>query len=376
MKKKFISVVNVVDIIVNLLKIRSVTGCEDNLRKYIIDFIKDKLNFQVIRNNVVAYPKNDKGSYPIAFVGHIDTVNNANDKDGIMEGDRIFGLGASDMKAGIAVMLSLINKFSDLPLLWIFYDREEGKYDDNGLNLVFQNFGDLLMKANFAIILEPTSNNIEMGCNGVINYGIWIRGKSGHSARRNTYQNPFYLSIPVIKYLESYEPEVYKRVIMFSNKSYELSFVSNAVITQIKGLKDLYTENDFRNVVPEYCFLNVNVRYTPNHEFANFNEDFKKGLEKYSIFKLDVIDYAPAGKIIMNKSLEHFIDWYLDNGEFGVFAKQAWTDVARFTLHGIPAINLGPGEPTQAHQVNEYSYISKMEQLELILNKYLVSLRI
>ncbi|MCX7759254.1 MAG: M20/M25/M40 family metallo-hydrolase [bacterium] len=367
---------SVVDIIVDLLKIKSITGYEDNLKKYIIDFIKDRLNFQVIRNNIVAYPKNDRGRYLVAFVGHIDTVDNANNKDGIMEGDKIFGLGASDMKAGIAVMLSLINKFSNLPLLWVFYDKEEGKYDDNGLNLVFQNFGDLLMKPNFAIILEPTSNNIEMGCNGVINYGIWIRGKSGHSARRNTYQNPFYLSLPIIKYLESYQPEEYKKVIVVADKSYELSFVSNAVITQIKGLNDLYTENGFRNVVPEYCFLNVNVRYTPNYEFADFNEYFRKNLGKYEIFKLDVTDYAPAGKIVINKYLEYFLDWYLNNGDFGVFAKQAWTDVARFTLHGIPAINLGPGEPTQAHQVNEYTHISKMEQLELILSKYLMSLRI
>jgi succinyl-diaminopimelate desuccinylase len=357
---------NVIDILKDIVKIKSITKQEDELKNYIINFLKIKnIDFFSIRNNIVV--RSEKES--IALVGHIDTVDNINEKNGIIEDDKIYGLGVSDMKSGIAIMLSLIQKFHKLPITWIFYDREEGSYNENGLELIFKNID--LKKIKFAIILEPTSNNIEIGCNGAINYELLIKGQSGHSAR--DYINPFYLAIPIIEKIKNYKREYFEKVLHFDEKEYKISYRSNCTITQIKGMIDIDKENNFRNVVPEYCFLNVNVRYTPDKNFNQVDEYFRRNFfsDTYSI---KLADHAPAGKIILNNDLENFISWYLKKGEFKILAKQGWTDVARFSLHNIAAINIGPGEPSQAHQKNEYSYISKIKQLHNILQEFIKQL--
>ncbi|MCS7165147.1 MAG: M20/M25/M40 family metallo-hydrolase [Candidatus Calescibacterium sp.] len=361
----------VISILLDLLRIKSVTAHEDEIKKYIVHKVKDRLFFSEVRNNIVCFSSE---SCYFALVGHIDTVDNINLKNGIVEDGKVFGLGASDMKAGIAIMLYLLQRFNHLPILWIFYDREEGSYNDNGLSLVFDKFRNILKNLKFAIILEPTSNNIELGCNGVINYGLWIKGKSGHSARPQTYQNPFYLSLPIVDFIANYKPVDYIHEISINSRNHKLCFTGNMVITQIKGYIDKTNENNFKNLVPEYCFINVNVRYTPNYNFEDFDKSFRNKMLGYKC-DIEIIDHAPAGKILINRELVEFLEWYLKNGDFEIHGKQAWTDVARFSLFNIPAINLGPGEPSQAHQKNEYAFISKIEQLSIILARYLQQLR-
>ncbi len=356
---------DVINILVNLLKIKSLYSQEDEIRRYIVDFLKSKGNIKVFRNNVVFF---NNENYKVAFVGHIDTIDNVNEKNGVIEGDKVFGLGASDMKAGIAVMLALASELHHLPIVWIFYDREEGNYEDNGLEIVFQNMK--IKDLEFAIIFEPTSNNIEIGCNGVINYGIWIRGKSGHSARKETYLNPFYLSIPLIQHFKGFQLNDYEKKIAIKSKEFILRYKNNAVITLVKGFMDYENENSFKNVVPEYCFINLNVRFTPNFDFEEIDGLYRKEIGSFSnIERIDILDRAPAGKVIINDALANFIDKFLSFGNFEIRAKQAWTDVARFSVHNIPAINLGPGLPEQAHQKNEYAQITKIQELYNIMKK-------
>lgn len=357
-----------IQILKELINIKSITRNENDIVDYIVDKIKGKLNFIVERNSIVAFSNCNNF---LAFVGHIDTVDNINEKNGLIEGDKIYGLGASDMKAGIAVMISLIQYFYNLPIIWIFYDREEGYFMENGLEIIFKKYLSLLSKVKFAIILEPTSNNVELGCNGVINYGLWIKGKSGHSSRKNTYINPFYKSLPILEYFKNYQAYNFSQIIEFENKKYELNYYSNAVITTIEGYNDFGAKSNFRNVVPEYCYMNLNVRFTPDKSFNSVDRDFREILDRFEIDRIDLIDSAPSGKIILNNELRRFLSWYLSNGDFCILPKQAWTDVARFTMYDIPAINLGPGEPNQAHQKNEYALLSKVIQLHEILFKYL-----
>ncbi len=366
-----------IETLIDLLKIKSLTGSENQIKNYIINFIqnhitdKDILNIFYKRNNIVIYPKSLATKNVLAFVGHLDTIDNINEYNGRIIDDKIYGLGSSDMKSGIAIILNLLKEFYTLNnIIWIFYDQEEGPYVNNGLNILFKELQNLFSKIELAIILEPTDNSIEVGCNGVMNIEILIKGKSGHSARPYSYVNPFY-KLPTlltnIKNFFKYEFNFSLKDIDINN---EIIFRSNCTITDIRGMLSKDSENNFKNVVPEYAKLNINIRFTPNFDKLKvikiFNSFFYKNLYKEN-YIIKIIDYASPGKIIINNMFKKFINFYnlFDDNilKKGIKAKEAWTDIATFTNRNISALNLGPGIPSLAHQKNEYVLTSNLNNL-------------
>lgn len=371
---------NLVLTLIDLLKIKSLTGFEQNIKNYILDYIKNIIsNDESIciyekRNNVVVYHKELSKRDMLAFVGHIDTVDNINEYNAKLINDRIYGLGSSDMKSGIAIILNLFKMFYNLNnIIWIFYDQEEGSYINNGLNILFRDLKELLSKIELAIILEPTNNYIEVGCNGVINIEVFIKGKSGHSARPYSYINPFYKLTNLLNSIQNFFRNEFKIFLNDYGINYdkEIIFRSNCVITEIKGMISKDIENKFKNVVPEYAKVNINIRFTPDFDKLKVIKDFNSYLYRIFYgenFVVKVIDYAPAGKIIINNMFKNLVNFYMcyDNkflyNKFlyniflskGIKVKEAWTDVATFTNQNISALNLGPGDPSLAHTKNEY----------------------
>jgi len=256
-----------IDILIRILAIKSLTGYESELADFILDFIKSFVNLNEVnvikeRNNIIVFNKeinlDKKNNQALALVGHIDTVDNINEYNLKVMDEKVYGLGSSDMKAGIAVMLVLLKYFYRFRnLVWIFYDQEEGSFINNGLNVVFSKYLGLIKNIDLAIILEPTDNYIEIGCNGVCNIEVFYKGKSGHSARKYSYINPFYKIIPLLSKIQ--ELHEFEAKVNILNK--EIVFKSNFVITDIKGVIDDFRDNKFRNLVPEYAKLNLNIRF-------------------------------------------------------------------------------------------------------------------
>ena len=121
-------------------------------------------------NLVVRRAEPDASRDRISFAGHLDTVPEP--EGGLpvrVEGERVYGRGASDMKAGDAVMLALLEVFpwqsSWAEPLFVFYEREEGPFAQNGLDRVFAESPEVL-DANLALVLEPTAGALEVGCVG------------------------------------------------------------------------------------------------------------------------------------------------------------------------------------------------------------------
>jgi len=363
-----------IDILIKILDIKSLTGYEDELADFILNFIKSYVNLNEIniikeRNNIVVFNKNinldKKNDQILALVGHIDTVDNVNEYNlRVIEG-KVYGLGSSDMKAGIAVMLLLLKHFYKFRnLIWIFYDQEEGSFINNGLNIVFRKCRDLIKNTDLAIILEPTDNYIELGCNGVCNVEVFYKGKSGHSARKYSYINPFYKIVPLLNKIQEL-PE-FEAKLNILNK--EIVFKSNFVVTDIKGVMNDFRDNKFRNVVPEYAKLNLNIRFPFTFNKGDLLSFINKFLYEVKVDIIKVVDYAPAGKIIFNNLLSDFINYYVKYfGDLRVKPKEAYTDVSKFTNDSISAINFGPGSPYLAHQKNEYVLISNLTQNFLFL---------
>ena len=298
-----------------------------------------------IGNSVVCDPCHDaeeRQSLPVvALVGHLDTVKCAERQDYEVRDGRVYGCGASDMKAGVAVMLALLDRWRELRgsrPVWIFYDAEEGPAEENGLQPVLES--GVLPPLDFAFILEPTDMGLQPGCMGTMHATVTVPGVRAHSARPWQGENAVYRAIPLLERFAARE----RRAVTFG----ELTFYEVMVVTQA------LTANS-KNVVPDALVLNVNVRFAPGTTADQAEAELRAVVDDGGA--VEITDCAPSGDVHLDHPL--IAEWRRAEN-LTVRPKQAWTDVARFTSNGIPAVNFGPGETSQAHQANEWCSVESL----------------
>ncbi len=291
------------------------------------------------------------GEPTVALVGHLDPVKCAVDQAYEIRDGRIYGCGASDMKAGIAVMISLLDRWRTLEHgrpVWIFYDGEEGPAEGNGLGPVLQS--GILPPLDFAFILEPTDRGLQPGCMGLLHATVTVQGTRAHSARPWQGQNALYKAIPLLQRLRDFG----RREVRFG----DLVFYEVIVATQAATFNS-------RNVVPDVLELNVNFRFAPGNTAERAEEELRALVGGDGEVK--VVDRAPAGDVYADHPL---IQEWCRREALQVLPKQAWTDVARFTTAGIPAVNFGPGETAQAHQAGEWASIESLDHAYGALRRF------
>jgi succinyl-diaminopimelate desuccinylase len=296
-----------------------------------------------IGNSVICDPARVDGRSPtVALVGHLDTVRCADDQDTEIRDDRVYGCGSSDMKGGVATMLALLKRWESLRSarpVWIFYDREEGPAEENGLQPVLESGA--VPPLDLAIVLEPTDRALHMGCMGTLHAHLTIRGQRAHSARPWQGWNAIYKAQSLLQKFATRE----RREVTFG----ELTFYEVMVVTRA------WTENS-ANVVPDKLLLNVNVRFAPGRTAEEAVAELRSLVGEDA--EVEIVDAAPSGTVYLDHPL---IEPWRSRGGLAIAPKQAWTDVARFTAAGIPAVNFGPGETAQAHQANEWCSIDSLE---------------
>jgi len=350
-----------IEILKKLVRIPSVYGNEKEIADFVENFIKlENPHLPLIRenNNIITHTPIQKEKKTVALVGHLDTVPGENEFSGKIINGKLYGLGASDMKAGDAVMLKLISELKKLKskynLVFIFYEKEEGPYEKNGLKLLLSKQGNFLKNIDFAFVLEPTDNKIQVGCLGVIHGWFTFKGKRAHSARPWEGKNAIHKGWLLLKFLSEFKPQEYK---VGNLKYYE---VMNATMTEYKG---------GRNIIPEEFKVNVNYRFTPEKTIQEALKILKNLAQQVQADSLEVWDVSPAAKPCLDNEI---LKEFLEKNKLPVEAKQAWTDVAQLSENGIDAVNFGPGQPHQAHQKNEYVEVKKVEENYAILKNFLL----
>ncbi len=285
--------------------------------------------------NALVVGRPPAGGPAIALAGHLDTVPDfPGDGPPRRAGGRIHGKGASDMKGGLAVAMALYEALAGrrrAPVL-VFYDREEGPYSDNGLDPLFASGA--LPELDLAICLEPTANALSPGCVGSVHATVRYRGKSAHSARPWEGKNAVHAAAPLLARLAASAP----REVEVDG----LTFREVASITRAAG-------GQARNVVPDLFELNLNYRFAPGKPLDHAQADVRALVGDGA--EIEFTDLAPGGPVCLGNPVVR----RLREAVARVEPKQAWTDVARFAARGIDAVNFGPGEPSQAHQVDEWA---------------------
>lgn len=300
----------------------------------------------------------DKPGAPrVALVGHLDVVRTVHDAPARIEGDKLFGPGAADMKSGLAVMIELIERMDrgKLPcdLSLVFYEREEGPFVENRLGPMLEHF-QTLRELDLAICLEPSDNQLQLGCMGSLHATVRFRGRTAHSARPWQGENAIYKALPFLRLLSERQPH---DVELDGHRFREVVSPTIAATTG-RG----------RNVIPDELDINVNYRFAPPRTPEAVLQELVAWVGDAA--EVELVDAAPAGRPHAHHPL---IQRLAACGVASVQTKQAWTDVARFDALDVPAVNFGPGTQNQAHQRNEYTELALLDEGFAILWRFLHS---
>lgn len=296
------------------------------------------------------------GGPKIALAGHLDVVRTSHDAPPRVEGERLYGAGASDMKSGLALMLDLVEHDraacdgTDLTL--VFYAREEGPYLENELGPVLD--GDAELRGvDLAVCLEPSDNKLSLGASGSIHATVTFEGRTAHSARPWQGENAIHKAGTFLTELGALAP----REAVIDGLTYR-GVTSATLASGGRG----------RNIVPDSFEINLNHRFPPLVSV----EEAKASIEALVAGRARVAfhDVSPSAPPFATHPL---VTALRDAGVVAVEPKQAWTDVARFAALGIPAVNFGPGDNAQAHQRNEWTSVPKLDQGRAIVLRWLAA---
>lgn len=306
------------------------------------------------RDSLIARAHVAPGRPKIALVGHLDVVRTQHDGPARIEGDRLYGAGAADMKSGLALMIELSERLerATLPcdLTLVFYEREEGPFAENVLGPMLEEFA-LLRGFDLAICLEPSDNRLQLGCMGSLHATVTFAGRTAHSARPWEGENAITKAASLLAELGARAP-----------REVEVDgMVFREVITPT-----LASAGRGRNVVPDKFELNVNYRFAPGKTPEQALAELTALVAGRA--QVQATDLSPAGRPHRDHPL---VQKLIGAGVKAVERKQAWTDVARFDQIGVPAVNFGPGLNAQAHQPNEYTALPLLEEGYRILERFL-----
>jgi succinyl-diaminopimelate desuccinylase len=342
-----------------LCDIESVSANEKTIADAIEASLATSTHLTVTRHGDAVVARTSLGrAQRVVIAGHIDTVP-LNDNlptrfetiDGI---DYLWGRGTVDMKAGVAVQLKLAAELSEpaYDVTWIWYDHEEVSESLNGLGRLLRESPELL-EGDFAILGEPTRSAIEGGCNGNARVEVRTFGLRAHSARAWVGHNAIHDVAPILSKLAAYTP----REVEVDGLVYKEGLNAVGISGGVAG-----------NVIPDEAMVHVNYRFAPSQTGARavaFLRDFFDG---YDVTVVDLADGARPG---LDSPLAQQL---VAKSGTEATPKYGWTDVARFSALGIPAVNYGPGDPLKAHADDERVPLSQIEDCERGLREWLTGL--
>lgn len=322
--------------------IASVSGAEAALADAVEAALRAYPHLEVLRDGDAVVARTHLGRESrVVVAGHLDTVPVAGNLPTRLEGDGadavLWGRGTVDMKGGVAVQLALAAALAEptRDVTWVFYDHEEVDAALNGLGRIARAHPEWLA-ADFAVLCEPTDAGLEGGCNGTLRAEVRVPGVAAHSARAWTGVNAIHAAAPVLARLAAYEPASVEVDGLVYREGLNAVLISGGVAT---------------NVVPDRCVVTVNYRFAPSRSVAEAEAHVRDLLDGFEVVVTDAAAGARPG--LDDPAAAEFAAAVLGVTGGAPAPKYGWTDVARFSALGVPAVNFGPGDPLLAHKDDE-----------------------
>ncbi|WP_461169167.1 succinyl-diaminopimelate desuccinylase [Arthrobacter sp. Z1-15] len=342
----------------DLMDIESVSGNEKNVADAVEAVLRELPHLEVVRDgdSIIARTSLGRGER-VLLAGHLDTVplptveGSRGTVPSSWDGDVLYGRGATDMKGGVAVQLALAAELTapNRDVTYVFYDHEEVEASLSGLGRLQRSYPDWLA-ADFAVLLEPTNGTVEGGCNGTMRFHASTTGKAAHSARAWMGENAIHAAAEILTRLRDHEPAT----VAVEGLDYRESL--NAV--KIWG-------GTAGNVIPDAATVEINYRFAPDKSIEEAEAYVRNLLTGFDLVRTDAASGARPG---------------LDRPAAASFVaavgaepkpKYGWTDVARFSEMGIPAVNFGPGDALLAHTDNEHVHADAVRACLAALRSWL-----
>jgi succinyl-diaminopimelate desuccinylase len=343
---------DVVPLTAALVDIESVSRNEAAIAAAVEEAVRAAPHLDVVRDGNTVVARTDLGrAERVAIAGHLDTVPVNANLPSRLDGDALYGLGSCDMKGGVAVALRLAATLAEpgRDVTYVFYDCEEIEAEANGLGRLAKTRPDLLA-ADFAILMEPSNAAVEAGCQGSIRVDVVVPGVRAHSARWWMGTNAIHAAAPVLERLVAYEP----RTPVVHGLTYREGLNAVGISGGVAG-----------NVLPDECRVSVNYRFAPSRDVDGALAHLR---EVFDGFAVEVTDAAPGALPGLDRPAAAAFAAAV-GGE--VRPKYGWTDVARFSELGVPAVNFGPGDPALAHSQGEYVPVAHLRHCEDTMRRWL-----
>ncbi len=340
-----------------LVDIPSESRSEAAAAEFVLDAVPDGPLELVHRQKETLLFETPRAGRPyVLLAGHLDTVPAQGNIPGRVEAGAVHGLGASDMKGGVAVLVELARWLAEerpalaVDIGLLFFPREELPPEDSALPGLFSGYP-AVCEASLAVMLEPTDNTIQAGCLGNLNAELVFSGESAHSARPWLGENAVDLAVEGLAPLLPLP----KREAVVGG----LTFVEVATLTGISG-------GIASNVVPDRVTCVVNFRYAPDRSPEDAERRVRELLD--GVGELTILSNALPAQVATDSPL---VEALRAAGDLSVEPKQAWTPVAEFDAAGIPAVNLGPGATRYAHRADEQVEIAELVRTFDALRRFL-----
>jgi succinyl-diaminopimelate desuccinylase len=356
---------DVVTLTAQLCDVPSVSRDEGPLADAIESALREHTRLEVTRlgNTVVARTELGRPER-VVLAGHIDTVPltvdpqsgvpaNLPTRRSVQRGvEMLHGRGTVDMKGGVAVQLRIAATVPEpsRDVTYVFYDGEEIESEFNGLLHIEQRRPDLIADADFAVLLEPTGAAVEGGCKGTLRAEVSTTGVAAHSARPWKGHNAIHDAAEILRRLVDYSPQTHT--------------VDGLEVREALGAV-LISGGTATNVVPDRCVVTVNYRYAPNLSPEQAEAHVR---EVFGGFAVEITDNAGGARPGLDRPAAQA---FVEALGVPVEAKQGWTDVARFSDMGVPAVNFGPGDPNLAHMDDERAPVADYVECEAALRRWL-----
>ncbi|GIE99001.1 succinyl-diaminopimelate desuccinylase [Paractinoplanes rishiriensis] len=337
-----------------LVDVPSVSRAEKAIADWVTEVLAQQPHLRVDRLGNTVMARTDQGrARRVVLAGHLDTVPVHDNLPSTVVDDLIYGCGSADMKSGVALALHLATTLPDPAhdVTYLFYEAEEIESRYNGLGLVAEQHPEWL-RADFAVLLEPTYGVVEAGCQGTMQATVRTSGRRAHTARAWRGVNAIHAAGAVLRRLEDYRP----RTVTIDGCTYREGLNAVGVAGGVAG-----------NVVPDECTVQVNLRFAPDRDEKQAAEHLR---EVFDGFGVEVTDSAAGA--LPGLTAPPAREFLAVVGAEPV-AKLGWTDVARFAALGIPALNYGPGDPLLAHAPEEHVEIGKIRDGAATLHRWLAA---